>query len=128
MRCAIRRAADAARHAGYAWGTSRHAGWRLLQDPRIRRRIRMLQEFAHEHRPKTREELGVRLETVYRECMNRGQYHAAVRALDGVREKPLLDAYIVSVDCTAGSVTPADLETAAEVATIYEEIVEKPAR
>ncbi len=75
-------AADAARHAGYAWGTSKHAGWRLLQDPRIRRRIHVLQEFAHEHRPKTREELGIRLETVYRECMNRGQYHAAVRALD----------------------------------------------
>lgn len=75
-------AADAARHAGYAWGTARHAGWRLLQDPRIRRRIRMLQEFAHENRPKTREELGVRLETVYREAMNRGQYHAAIKSLD----------------------------------------------
>ncbi len=75
-------AADAARHAGYAWGTSRHAGWRLLQDPRIRRRIQMLQEFAHESRPKCREDLSVRLETVYREAMSRGQYHAAVRALD----------------------------------------------
>lgn len=75
-------AADAARHAGYAWGTSRHAGWRLLQDPRIRRRIRTLQEFAHENRPQCREDLSVRLETVYREAMSRGQYHAAVRALD----------------------------------------------
>lgn len=75
-------AADAARHAGYAWGTARHAGWRLLQDPRIQRRIRVLQEFAHENRPTSREEMGVRLETVYREAMNRGQYHAAVRALE----------------------------------------------
>lgn len=75
-------AADAARHAGYAWGTARHAGWRLLQDPRIRRRIQVLQEFAHENRPKTRAELGVRLETVYREAMNRGQYNAAIRALE----------------------------------------------
>ncbi|NQV43874.1 MAG: terminase small subunit [Rhodospirillales bacterium] len=75
-------AADAARHAGYSWGTSRHAGWRLLQDPRIRRRISTLQEFAHDQRPQCREDLSVRLETVYREAMNRGQYNAAVRALD----------------------------------------------
>jgi len=77
-------AADAARHAGYAWGTSKHAGWRMLQDPRIRRRIQMLQEFAHESRPRCREDLSVRLETVYREAMNRGQYHAAVRALEAI--------------------------------------------
>ena len=77
-------AADAARHAGYAWGTARHAGWRLLQDPRIQQRVRVLQQFAHDNRPQCREDLVVRLEIVYREAMNRGQYHAAVRALDTI--------------------------------------------
>ncbi len=74
-------AADAARHAGYAWGTAKHAGWRLLQDPRILRRIRTLKQFAHENRPEGNQDLLVRLETVYREAMNRGQYHAAIQAI-----------------------------------------------
>jgi hypothetical protein len=74
-------AADAARHAGYAWSNARHAGWRLLQDPRILRRIRTLQKFAHENRPRCVEDLQVRLETIYREAMNRGQYHAAIQAI-----------------------------------------------
>ncbi len=77
-------AADAARHAGYAWGTARHAGWRLLQDPRIQRRVRTLQQYANDHRPKSREDLVGRLEIIYREAMNRGQYHASIQAIKAI--------------------------------------------
>ncbi len=92
-------AADAARHAGYAWGTARHAGWRLLQDPRILRRVRSLQQFAHENRPRSREDLLVRLETLYREAMNRGQYNAANQA---IRTIARLEGYEVEKEPESG--------------------------
>lgn len=77
-------ATDAARHAGYAGTSAAQAGWRLLQDPRIQRRIRELKEFIYETRPRTRIDLVVRLEAIYREAMARGQYNAAIRAIEGV--------------------------------------------
>ncbi|MEQ8664209.1 MAG: terminase small subunit [Rhodospirillales bacterium] len=75
-------AADAARNAGYAWGSAAHSGWRLLQDDRVRARIRELQGHLAKTLAVTDEDLVVRAEAVYREAMNRGHYGAAIRAVE----------------------------------------------
>ncbi len=75
-------ASDAARHAGYAWGSAAHSGWRLLQDDRVRSRIAELQGHLARALAIDEYQLALRAEAVYREAMNRGHYGAAIRALE----------------------------------------------
>ena len=75
-------ATDAARLAGYAWGSAAHSGWRLLQDDRVRARINELQGHLARTLAVTDEDLMLRAEAVYREAMNRGHYGAAIRAVE----------------------------------------------
>jgi len=78
-------AADAARHAGYAWDSAAQAGWRLLQDDRVRGRVAELQRHHAEALTYDADELRVRAEAIYREAMNRGHYTAAIRAVEFLR-------------------------------------------
>lgn len=75
-------AAAAARIAGFSPRNAAHAGWRLLQDARIHRRISQLRQFADDHRAHDRDQLAVRLEAIYREAMECGHLTAAVRAVE----------------------------------------------
>jgi len=75
-------AADAARHAGYAWHRAPQSGWRLLQDERVKARVRELTDHLYGAEPWDKKSFVTRLEAVYREAMNRGQYMAAVRAVE----------------------------------------------
>ncbi len=78
-------AADAARHAGYAWDSAAQAGWRLLQDERVRDRVAHLQQYHADALSLDPSELRVRAEAIYREAMNRGHYTAAIRAIEFLR-------------------------------------------
>jgi len=75
-------AADAARHAGYAWESAGQSGWRLLQDDRVRDRIAEFQRYLSKTLVVEERDLMLRAEAIYREAMNRGHYGAALRALE----------------------------------------------
>ncbi|MEQ8665829.1 MAG: hypothetical protein RIC16_08890 [Rhodospirillales bacterium] len=75
-------AADAARYAGYAWHRAAQSGWRLLQDERIRARVDQLTRHLYGSEAWDAAAFVTRLEAVYREAMHRGQYAAAVRAVE----------------------------------------------
>lgn len=85
-------AADAARHAGYAWDSAAQAGWRLLQDGRVQQRVAILQDYLARSMPVGAGELRVRAEAIYREAMNRGHYGAAIRAVEFLRRQLPEDA------------------------------------
>ena len=74
-------AAKAARVAGYAPRTANREGYRLLQDPRVARRIQEIQWTLAEQHGRDTDTLVGKLEMVYRRAMEDGRYHAAARAV-----------------------------------------------
>ena len=75
-------AALAARAAGYAPGSARNAGYRLLRQPRIVSRIADIQkETAHAHCRNVDVLLG-KLETIYRRAVDDHHFAAAARAVE----------------------------------------------
>jgi phage terminase small subunit len=87
-------ATAAAKGAGYAPSSARNAGYRLLRQPRILRRIAEIQaEIAPAHCRELDVLLG-KLETVYRRAIEDHQFSAAARAIElqaklaGVTERP----------------------------------------
>ena len=74
-------AAKAARNAGYAPRTANREGYRLLQDPRVARRIQEIQWALAEQHGRDTDTLVGKLEMVYRRAMEDGRYHAAARAV-----------------------------------------------
>ena len=75
-------AADAARFAGYSWHRAAQSGWRLLQDERVRARVDQLTRHLYGAEAWDAPAFVTRLEAVFREAMHRGQYTAAVRAIE----------------------------------------------
>lgn len=74
-------AAKAARHAGYAPRTAKRQGYRLLNDPRIARRIQTIQWTLAEDHGRDTDCLVGKLEMVYRRAMEDRRYHAAAYAV-----------------------------------------------
>lgn len=75
-------AAAAARTAGYAPGSARATGYRLLRRPRIVERIVELQTETAEIHCRTATILLAKLETVYRRAIEDHQYAVAARAIE----------------------------------------------
>jgi len=75
-------ASTAASEAGYAPGSARKQGWRLLRLPRIRARIARIQaDLAGTHWLEA-EVLAGKLENIHRRAVGDHQFHAAVRAVE----------------------------------------------
>jgi phage terminase small subunit len=75
-------AAAAAVAAGYAPGSARNAGYRLLNHPRIAARITQIQTETARHHCSDTEVLIGKLEAVYRRAMYDHQFSAAARAVE----------------------------------------------
>lgn len=94
-------AAAAAKAAGYAPGSARNAGYRLLSDPRVVSRITEIQtQMAQAHCRQVDILIG-KLETVYRRALDGHQFSAAARAVElqaklaGLGDKPQVRARAV---------------------------------
>ena len=74
--------AYAARAAGYAPGSARHQGSRLLKDKDVRTRIADIQAETAEESCRETDVLLGKLETVYRRAMENHHFHAAARAVE----------------------------------------------
>ena len=74
--------AYAAREAGYAPGSARQQGNRLLKDRRVRSRIADIQAETAEESCRETDVLLGKLETVYRRAMANHHFHAAARAVE----------------------------------------------
>ncbi len=98
-------AAAAAVEAGYAPGSARQEGYRLLNDPVVAARISQLRsDMANRHGRAVDDHIA-KLETVYRKAMTEHHFHAAVRAVEAQARLARLAAAN-----TAGGAAPAALE------------------
>jgi phage terminase small subunit len=93
-------AAAAAKAAGYAPGSARNTGYRLLRNPRIVSRIAQLQAEMAQANCRELDTLLGKLETVYRRAVDGHQFSAAARAVElqaklaGLADKPSVRALV----------------------------------
>ncbi len=72
----------AAVEAGYAPGSARQEGYRLLNDPAVAARISELRADMASRHGRAVDDHIAKLETVYRKAMTEHHFHAAVRAVE----------------------------------------------
>ncbi|MCH7937188.1 MAG: terminase small subunit [Proteobacteria bacterium] len=110
-------ASEAAWEAGYARGSTKQQGYRLLRTERVRARIRALHAQLCRDQGQDTEVLIGKLENVYRRAIEEHQFHTAARAVELQARLSLLKEGRMAVP-RLPPLPPAPPETAARPACL----------